>query len=182
MSRAMDLHDLHHDAEIWRVLQARAQALAARQVETGVEQGEEVLIFRLGNDTYSIPAQYIREVQPLLDWTPLPSTPSFVVGLVNIRGKILAALDVRPLLEIAHAAPGPDAFLIILHVQGVEVGLLADSVVEVRHGAMEVSQTLAALAGRSVPWVRGLDHALSLLIDPSQLLADPHVIVHDQAV
>lgn len=175
--RTVDIRDLRQDAPTWQILQERAQALATHQVDTLVEQGEEVLIFRLGNDSYSLPAHYIREVQPLVNWTPLPATPSFVIGLVNVRGKILAALDVRPLLDIAQGPPRADALLIILQIQSVEVGLLADSVVEVRRDHATVTQTLAAVAGRSIPWIRGLDQSLALLLDPPQFIADPRVTV-----
>lgn len=178
----MTMHDLRADPELWRILEERARALALQQDETTIEQGEEVLIFRLGNDGYCIPVQYIREVQPLLSWTALPTTPPFVVGLVNVRGKILTALDIRPLLDITPKPPTDGAFLIIIHAQGIVVGLLADSVEEVQRGDRELAPTLSTVAGHGVPWVLGLDQHLNLLLDPPMLLADTRVLVNAETV
>lgn len=177
---ASDLRALRAEPAIWCTLQERAAALARQQATTTAIQGEEVLSFQLGEDCYSVPAQYIREVQPLRDWTPLPTTPPFVLGLVNVRGKILAALDLRPLLDIPQTPPQDGAFLIILSVQGAEVGLLADGVVEVERGEPDLSPTLSAVTGHAVAWVRGLDSKMHVLIDPVLLLADPRVIVRDE--
>ncbi len=171
----MNLQQLREDPASWHILQERAHALALQQVDTTIEQGDEVLSFRLGNDGYSLPARFVREVYPLQSWTPLPTTPAFVIGLVNVRGKILTALDVRPLLNIPPAPPKDGTFLIIINVHGVEIGLVADSVVEVRRGDTTLSPTLTT----TVPWIRGLDKDVNLVIDPPQLLNDPYVVVNE---
>lgn len=178
----MDIRSLQEDPALWRILEERAHALALHQVEALIEQGEEVLTFRLGDDGYSIPIDYIREVYPLVSWTALPTTPDFVLGLVNVRGKILTALDIRPLLQIAPAPPRPGAFLIIVSAHGIEVGLLADGELEVAPGDTELSPTLSAVAGHVVPWVQGLDSQMNLLLDPALLLSDPAITVHDETL
>jgi purine-binding chemotaxis protein CheW len=176
----MDIQDLRSDPARWSVLEERARALALHQLETDVEQGDELLTFRLGEDSYSIPVCYIREVQPLESWTPLPTTPPFVIGLVNVRGKILTALDIRPLLNIEQKPPDQDSFLIILQAHNIEVGLLADSVVEVQREQRDLSPTLSTVAGHGVPWIQGIDQDLHLLLDPSLLFTDPRVIVNHE--
>jgi purine-binding chemotaxis protein CheW len=178
----MSLEALRDTPDIWKQLEERAAALAHQQIEFDGDQGEEVIAFRLGESGFCVPAQYVREVQPLITWTPLPTTPSFVFGLVNVRGKILSALDVRPLLDMKQTAAKNNAFLLIISAHGTEIGLLADSVDEVRRGDRELSPTLSAVAGHGVPWVLGLDQSLNLVIDPPQLFADPRVIVNDEAV
>jgi purine-binding chemotaxis protein CheW len=178
----MNLRELRDNPELWATLEERAQALALQQIEDEREQGDEVITFRLGDGGFSVPAVFVREVQPLESWTPLPMTPAFIAGLVNIRGKILTALDVRPLLDMSTQPPHADSFLIILHVQGAEMALLADSVAEVRRGDSELAASLSAVAGHGVAWVLGLDRSLNLVLDPPQLLADPRVIVNDETL
>src|SRR5688500_13903548 len=130
----MHMKHLRDDPATWRILEERARALAREETTAGIELGEELVTFRLGDGGYSIPARFVREVQPLSGWTPLPSTPPYVVGLVNVRGRLLAALDIRPLLDIAPAAPRNGAFLLVVSASGMELALLADHVVEVRRG------------------------------------------------
>jgi purine-binding chemotaxis protein CheW len=174
----MDMRSLRADPAAWRILEERARALMTQEHAAEGDGGEELLAFRLGQDEYSIPAQYVREVQMLGDITPLPFTPACIIGLVNIRGRLLAALDIRPLLDIAAAPPQPQAFLLVLTVNGIEIGLLADAVVEVRRSDGQLAPVLATATGRGVAWIRGVDRRLSLLLDPPALLADPRLTIN----
>lgn len=176
----MDMNDLRNDAETWQILEERAQALAAQKLDTEIGLGEEILVFRLGDGCYSMPAHFIREVQPLTTYTPLPSTPSFVLGLVNVRGRLLTAMDIRPLLDIPQAAPQDQAFLFIVSSKGMEVGLLADGIVEVRHSDSDLSPALSTTTGRGVNWIRGVDRDLNVLIDPNLFLEDPRIVVNSE--
>ncbi|NJP04548.1 MAG: chemotaxis protein CheW [Chloroflexaceae bacterium] len=176
----MDIKQFRSDPDIQRILAERARALAMQQVETTIELGEEAVIFRLGNGRYSLPARFIREVHPFQHHTPLPSTPAFIVGLVNVRGRILTAIDLRPLLDIAATPPAPQSFLVIISVNTMEIGLLADIVEEVRRSEFNPSPSLSATTGRGVIWVRGVDQQLSVLIDPVLLLEDPRILVNDE--
>jgi purine-binding chemotaxis protein CheW len=174
----VDLRTLRDDPVAWRILEERARALMVQEHAVDTELGEEILIFRLGDGDYSVPAQYVREVQLLGEVTPLPFTPAFLVGLVNVRGRLLAALDIRPLLDMPEAPPQQQAFLLVLTANGVEVGLLADAVVEVRRGEGQLSPVPSSAAGRGVAWVRGVDRRLSLLLDPPALLSDPRLAIN----
>lgn len=176
----MDIRQLRDDPATFQILEERARSLALQDTALETVSGEEVLTFRLGESNYSLPAEFIREVQPLGKHTRLPSAPPFVVGLVNVRGRLLTALDIRPLLEIDPAPPQPSAMLLIVAANGVEVGLLADQVIEVRRGTGDLAPTPSAAAGRGVAWVRGVDQALSLLLDPCLLLNDTRLIVNDE--
>jgi purine-binding chemotaxis protein CheW len=174
----VDIRNLRDDPTAWRILEQRAHALMAQESVAEIELGEELLIFRLGEGEYSVPAQYVREVQPLGDVTPLPFTPPFVVGLVNVRGRLLAVLDIRPLLDMPRVPSQPQAFLLVLTANNIEVGLMADALVEIRRGDAQLAPVLSAAAGRGVAWVRGVDRRLSLLLDPPSLLSDPRLLVN----
>jgi purine-binding chemotaxis protein CheW len=115
---------------------------------------------------------------PAGSYTLLPATPPFIVGLVNVRGRLLTALDIRPLLDMAPAPTRPGAFLLIVSANGIEAGLLADAVDEVRRGDDELAPSLSAASGGGAPWVRGIDRQLHLWLDPGALLADPRLIVN----
>ncbi len=178
----MKFQELRDDEQVWRILEERARDLATQVKEDSVvDQGEEVLIFRLGEGTYSISAQHIREVHTTAQITGLPATPPFVVGLVNVRGKILTALDIRPLLEIPQETITDEPFLVIVSINGVDVALLADTVLEVQQATNDITPAISAVAGRGISWVRGLDQHFNLLIDLPEMIADPRVIVNDEA-
>jgi purine-binding chemotaxis protein CheW len=173
----MRIDELRGNAQIWQLLEQRARELARNERSEDNSGGEEVLAFQLGESSYALPVRFVLEVQPLGRYTALPGTPAIVVGLVNVRGRLLAALDFRPLLDIAQTPPPPGAALLIVSAGGVEVGLLADSVLEVRRGDAVLATSPAASAGQSAAWVRGVDSHLCLQIDLPALLADPRLVV-----
>src|SRR5829696_6942259 len=111
------------------------RALAHQEADENALLGEETVIFRLGAGRYGVSARLVREVQPLAGYTPLPGTPRFVLGLINLRGRLLAALDIRPLLGSPASPPSSSAALLIVSASGIEIGLLADEVIEVSRGA-----------------------------------------------
>src|SRR5215217_3577514 len=109
----MNLQHLRDNPAVWNTLEARAQALAHHDVVERAQLGEETVTFRLGAGRYGVDARLVREVLPLAGYTPLPGTPPFVLGLINLRGRLLAALDIRPLLGSAANSPSSGAALLI---------------------------------------------------------------------
>lgn len=177
----MDVRKLQEDPVAWRVLGERARALALQEELAASESGAAVLTFLLGGGSYSLPAAAVREVQPLGPCARLPAVPPFVVGLVNVRGRLVAALDLRPLLGIPAEAPAPGSLLLIAAVGGSEIGLIADSVVTVSQRTAELSPAPSAAAGHGISWVRGVDESLCLHLDPELLFADPAIVVNTEA-
>jgi len=167
---------LRDDPAIWRILEARARELALEQTTTAAELGEELLIFRLGDGGYSLPARLVREVQSLTRWTPLPSTPPCVIGLVNVRGRLVVALDLRPLLDIAPAPAQPGACLLIVGTSAMEVGIVADVVVGIQQDDTALAPAFSTMAGHRVAWIRGIDRDLNLQLDAEALVADPRLL------
>lgn len=169
---------LYDDPAAHKILEERARLLAAQEHVDDEALGEEIIVFSLGGGQYAMPARSITSVQLLEDYTPLPSTPPCIIGLVNLRGRLLTALDISPLLDLPKVIPGPGALLLIVAAGSVEVGLLADAVIEVRRAEGSLTPTLAATAGRGTPWMRGVDQQLVFMLDPQLLLADPRLIVN----
>jgi purine-binding chemotaxis protein CheW len=177
----MDLRTLQEDPAVWQVLAERARALALQEEIAAGESGAAVLTFRLGGSSYCLPATAVREVQPLGLYARLPAVPPFVIGLVNVRGRLITALDLRPLLGIPAEAPAPGSLLLIAAVGGSEIGLMADSVVAVSRRANELSPAPSAAAGHGIAWVRGVDEDLCLHLDPELLFAAPTLVVNTEA-
>jgi len=177
----MNIQQLRASPAARPVLDARARALASADDSVTAEDGEASLSFLLGGARYALPAAGVREVQPLGVVTPLPAVPPFVVGLVNVRGRLVAALDIRPLLDIPPVPPLPEAMLLIVGPDDAPIGLVADRVTAVRHGRLSLAPTPSSIAGRGAPWMRGVDDDLCLHLDPAALLVDPRLIVHQEA-
>ena len=81
------------------ILRKRAEILARKPPPAPVPEPQlDVIEFGIGRDRYALEAGFVRAVVSLKEITPLPSVPAFVRGVVNVRGDILAAIDLSRLL------------------------------------------------------------------------------------
>lgn len=169
--------------ETGAVLKTRAAALAredggdAQAVET-----LECLAFALGQERYGIETRYVREVIPLNDLTPLPGSPPFVMGIVNVRGQVLSVIDIRKLFDLPPRGVGDQDRVIVLRHEGMEFGILGHSIQGVVHVRVdELEPTLPTLTGVRAGFLKGVTRECMAVLDGSRLLADEEVIVRDEA-
>ncbi|MCU1603211.1 MAG: CheW protein [Frankiales bacterium] len=88
----------------------------------------EVVVVRLGGSRYALPMQSVAEVGRPPGLTRVPGVPSWLAGVANWRGRVLAVLDLRPLLAAPTGAFDRRARLVVLHRGNVAVGLLTEGV------------------------------------------------------
>jgi purine-binding chemotaxis protein CheW len=166
------------DAEI---LRARARVLA-RPPEPAAEPATllEVLEFRLAQERYAIETRYVREVHPLVDLTRVPCTPPFVAGIVNVRGRVIPVLDLKKLFDLPEQGLTDLHGVILLDGNGLELGLLADTIVDVRTIPVDsVQASLATLTGIRSEYLTGVTGERIVVLDTHRLLSDPKIIVDE---
>ncbi|WP_322511437.1 chemotaxis protein CheW [Chloroflexus sp.] len=171
----MDLTTLLADPNARTILHERARALAGRDRSADVATGELTLRFTLGDEQYALPATAAREVLRFETVAPLPAVHPAILGLVNVRGRLLACLDLRPLLGLPATKPHPAMRLLIVSAAGIEAALLVEQVLSIQPEPITLHLTPAAVAGHSASWVRGVDDRLALHLDPEGLLCDPRL-------
>ena len=164
------------------ILRARAKALA-RPRESGAAANVplELLEFRLAQECYALETRHVRGVIPLKDLTPLPCPPPFLLGFVNVRGRITPVIDIKKFFDL------PDKGLTDLHriilVRGndLELGLLADVIVGVRSIPVDSLQpSLPTLTGIRADYLKGVTAERLVVLDLERILADPKIIVHEE--
>jgi len=87
--------------------------------------------FYVGQEVYGLPLGQLREVARLTRLRHIPGAPAGVAGLVNLRGEIVCALDVRAILGLSAQAPADSAFLVALRDFDDPVGLIVDSIADI---------------------------------------------------
>jgi purine-binding chemotaxis protein CheW len=87
-----------------------------------------VSVFRLGDAMFGIPAAQIQEVVQMGSVTPVHHAPPFIIGIRNLRGRIVTVIDLRMRLGLGDALRGPESRILIVDCDGELVGLLADRV------------------------------------------------------
>lgn len=58
-------------------------------------KGGKFLTFFLGKEEYGVPISSVKEINGMMDITPVPKVPSFIKGVINLRGKIVPVMDLR---------------------------------------------------------------------------------------
>lgn len=173
--------DTSADAE--RILRARAKALAVptrQSMPAGATL--ELLEFRLATERYALETRHVQDVHPLRDLTPLPGTPAFVLGIVNLRGRILPVLDLKKFFELPERGLTDLHRIILVQGNDLEFGLLADVIVGVRSLAAESLQpSLPTLTGMRAEYLKGIGEDRLAVLDLERILADPKIIVHQEA-
>lgn len=89
----------------------------------------ELCAFRVGSEEYVIDLRRIREILQPLPVTPIPRSPEFLEGVMNLRGEAIPVVDVRKRLGTPAASARPK--VLVVNVAGRLLGLLVDAVSEV---------------------------------------------------
>jgi len=165
-----------------QILRARARALARPLDDApSAETMLDVLEFRLAQERYAIETRYVREVYPLKDLTPLPCTPLFVLGIVNVRGRILPVLDLKKFFDLPEQGLTDLHRIILVEGHDLELGLLADATVGVRSiPADGLQPSLPTLTGIRSEYLKGVTAERLVVLDVARILADPKIIVHEE--
>ena len=123
---------------------------------SGVAAPAEVVVVRLGGSRYALPMEAVAEVGRPPGLTRVPGLPAWLAGVANWRGRVLAVLDGRPLLEAPADELDRRGRLVVLHRAGVPVGLLTEGVEGTRELEPErVEGQLAHLPGTAAELLLG---------------------------
>jgi len=168
--------------EVGQVLHARALALARRPEEArAADTLIELLEFRLAHERYAVETRHVREVHPLRSLTPLPCAPTFVRGIVNVRGRITAVLDIKRFFELPQAGLTDLHRVVLIQGDGLEVGLLADAIGGVRTIALqELQDQLPTLTGIRAGYLKDVTAQGLVVLDAQRLIEDPGIVVQEE--
>ena len=101
------------------------------------EIGGKFLTFFLEDEEYGIEILKVQEIIGMMSVTPVPRTPSFVRGVINLRGQVIPIIDLRLKFGMPAIAQTEETCIIVVRAQGVEMGIIVDKVSEVLDIATE---------------------------------------------
>jgi purine-binding chemotaxis protein CheW len=164
------------------VLVARAHELAREaQVRADATSFVQAVEFDLASERYGFDLGTVREVCLLRDLTPVPCTPAFIAGVINLRGEILTVIDIKKFFDLPEKGITDLNKIIIIHGDGMQLGVLADSIRGVRAIPLDDLQpTLPTLTGMRADYLRGVTSERLILLDAVKILTDQRIIVHEE--
>ena len=93
--------------------------------------GSQYLTFTLGTEEYGVEILKVQEIKGYSAITPIPNTPSYVKGVMNLRGAIIPIADLRAKLAMSEAAYNQFTVIIVVRVGAKTVGVVVDAVSDV---------------------------------------------------
>ncbi len=138
------------------------------------EEEEEIQLvaFQLGREEYAIEVSQVREILSMVDITRMPNAPAYMKGVINLRGQILAVIDLAERLGIE---PGEgDRRIIVVEAGENRLGVVVDNVAEVLRvpsGSVEPSPVFSReTESGMIKGVIKLQNRLLILLDAAYLL------------
>jgi len=137
--------------------------------------GGTYLVFTLGGDEYAVSVAGVREIVGPLPITRVPGLPPAVLGVVNLRGRIIPVVDLRVRFAIDAVDHGERTCIVVVQSGGAEYGVMVDRVLEVAAiGEDAIEDAPAFAAGVDTEYLCGIARhgtQVRLLLDLSRVLA-----------
>ena len=117
----------------------------------------ELIAFRIGKQEFCVDIMSVREIRGWTPATPLPRSPAFVRGVINLRGAVLPIVDLGARLGQRVTEPTDRHVIMVAQVGGRTVGLLVDAVSDIIQLTDEAVQPTPEVASDQVrAFVRGI--------------------------
>jgi len=142
-------------------------------LEIGDRAGQAV-VFHVGAQRYGFPIEHVNEIQQIVAFSDVPSDGLGVVGMVNLRGEVIPAVDVRILVGMEERPYTLETPMIITRSGTHLVALIVDDVedvVELPEGCMQPVSPMHALSSKMMG-VCNLEDGLVYLLDVERLVSD----------
>ncbi len=149
-----------------------------RATREEAEQVKQLVSFRIGEEEFGVDILMVQEIIRLPTITPIPNAPRFILGMINLRGKIIPVIDLRQRLRIRGVKVGGvdrKTRILIVEIFNHVTGFIVDSVSEVMKVPVSEIEPTPHLVVSSIDaeYVRGvikLPNRLIILLDFRQIL------------
>jgi purine-binding chemotaxis protein CheW len=148
---------------------------AGQNVAEGDDE-EQVVVFRLGKEEFGVPINSVQEIVRVAEQlTRVPKAPLCVEGVINLRGAVLAVMDLRRRLGLEQVERSDQQRIMVFLIDGARTGFIVDSVVEVlkiHKSSIELAPRLSGEQDGLLARMANLERQKRMvqLIDPSHLI------------
>jgi purine-binding chemotaxis protein CheW len=162
-------------------LEARARAIAGQPAPVDeMHPALTVVEFELARRRVAIDAAFVSEVRALDTLTPLPCTPGFVAGIVNLHGRMLAVIDLAEFLQLPRAGLEDRSMLLVLQHADTVFAVLADRIVGAHRVPLaDLGPAPPTMGAARARCVRALTPGALIILDAQRLMDEPTLRVED---
>ncbi|KXH80002.1 chemotaxis protein CheW [Sporosarcina sp. HYO08] len=138
------------------------------------QKAMKVIVFQLEEKEYAVGVQFIQSIERMQSITRVPNAPSFVKGVINLRGVVTPIIDLREKLDLAPKEMDEQTRIIIVTLEKYDVGLIVDAandVIDLPVTAIEPQpEVVGTVASAFISGVAKVDKRLFVMLDLEKLL------------
>ncbi len=142
-------------------------------------QSNKYLTFLIEKQYYGFPIKDVIEIIEIEDITPVPEFPSYVKGIINLRGRIIPIIDVRLRFHKEEAEYTERTCIIVVNITGIDIGFIVDTVDEVIDIDDEnISGAPMITSDRSTHYITNVgkvNNRIILLLDANKMLNEEEI-------
>ena len=151
-------------------------APSGQQNQTKDDEVLQYVTFRLDDETYGINVMQIQEVLRYSEIAPVPGSPDYVLGIINLRGNVVTVIDTRRRFGLNDADATDSSRIVVMESADQVMGILVDSVAEVvylKSSEIETAPNVgSAESARFIQGVCNKNSELIILVEFDKMLTD----------
>lgn len=137
---------------------------------------QQWVTYQLQDEVYGVNVIQVQEVLRIIEITPVPGAPNYVLGIINLRGSVVTVIDTRSRFGLMPKESDDLTRIIVVEVNNNVIGMLVDSVSEVVYLHQSEIDTAPSFnsddSSRFILGVTNQEDGLLILVDVNKLLAD----------
>ncbi len=136
----------------------------------------QYVTFILGNETYGINVMQVKEVLRYTEIAPVPGSPQYVLGIINLRGSVVTVIETSQRFGLTSAEISDNTRIVIIEAGEHEIGILVEAVAEVVYLKQSEMETAPNVGNEeSSKFIQGVcnrNNELLILVDLNKLLGE----------
>ena len=140
---------------------------------------QQVVCFKIGNEEYGVDILLVQEILKLPLITRLPKSVPYLMGVIDLRGKVIPVVDLSKKFKIDSDEKGESSRAIVVDIGGKQVGLAIDSVshvVKINTGDIEPPPPVVkGISGRYIVGIAKLESGFVVILDISQIFSTEEI-------
>ncbi len=155
-----------------------SKEIGTQETDLNIREG---LIFTLGNESFVIEVNYINEVLYMENIANLPCVPSMICGLINIRGRIIALINLKDFFNFSVNGIQDMHDVIIVESQGTEFGLLVDRIIgRTEVNTLSIQKNIHIVNDIDDSYLLGVMPNRFVVLDIKKIITDNRLIINEQ--
>ncbi|MDQ0156468.1 chemotaxis protein CheW [Robertmurraya andreesenii] len=138
-----------------------------------MNHSNKIVVFTVGNEEYAVPIDHVLSIEKVEGITPIPHLPSYVSGIIRVRGELIPVLDAEKILYHRSISASDSVRMIVLQTSEMSLGILVRNAKEILDIPEERIKQVGLVAYQKTSYFSGvvnLESRLITLISPTVLV------------